>query len=264
MPLPRLHLFEFEDQPWFPALIRRGMTDYLAEMIARARPYDVARPVLRRFLERHRGATIVDLCSGGGGPWPQLVDEMVGPDAAARLVLTDAFPNPDALSRFRQDLPITYRTAPQRATDSPPEANSVRTLFSSFHHFAPPDAVRVLQSAVDGGTPIAIFEATHRSVAAVAATLVFVPLMVLVMTPFIRPFRWWRLVLTYLLPAIPLFTWWDGTVSCLRTYRPEDLAQLTRAPGLACFVWESGEVRSPKTPLPVTYLVGTPRARAGA
>ena len=29
MSIPRLHLFELEDQPWFPAAIRDLATDYL-------------------------------------------------------------------------------------------------------------------------------------------------------------------------------------------------------------------------------------------
>lgn len=261
MPLPRLHLFELEDQPWFPALLRRGMTDYLAEMIARTKPYTAALPLLRQFVERYPGATVVDLCSGGGGPWPQLASELIGPHAASRLVLTDAFPNPDALSRFGAGIPVSYRAEPQEAATCPAEAGTVRTLFSSFHHFAPPEASRILRAAVQSGTPIAVCEGSHRSAKALAM-MWLVPIAVLALTPLIRPFRWWRLLFTYAVPLIPIFTWWDGTVSCLRTYRPEDLERLIEGPEFAGFAWTAGEVRDPKAPLPVTYLIGIPRAQA--
>lgn len=261
MPLPRLHLFEFEDQPWFPAIIRRGMTDYLAEMIARTKPYTAAIPLLRRLLAQHRGATVIDLCSGGGGPWPQLAPELIARGGAARLVLTDAFPNPDAVTRFSADVPVVYRQTPQPAADCPAETNTVRTLFSSFHHFAPTEARRILQAAVAANTPIAIFEGSHRSAKALLM-MFLVPIAVLVMTPLIKPFRWWRLVLTYVVPVIPILTWWDGTVSCLRTYRPEDLERLIDVPALAAFEWTAGEMREPNAPLPVTFLIGVPRLPA--
>ena len=82
------------------------------------------------------------------------------------------------------------------------------------------------------------------------------------MTPAIRPFRWSRLFWTYILPAIPLAVVFDGIVSCLRTYRPNELLELTE--GIEGYRWESGESRD-KGPIPITYLVGvhTP-AQAGA
>src|SRR5450759_4223616 len=42
-------------------------------------------------------------------------------------------------------------------------------------------------------------------------------LMPFVCTPWIRPFRWSRLLWTYLIPIIPLVFLFDGVVSCHRT-----------------------------------------------
>jgi hypothetical protein len=36
-------------------------------------------------------------------------------------------------------------------------------------------------------------------------------------TPWIRPFRWSRLLWTYVVPIIPAVLLFDGIVSCLRT-----------------------------------------------
>lgn len=259
--MPRLHLFEFEDQSWCPSVLRRGMTDYLAEVTARTNPYAPVIEPLRALLLRYPGSTVVDLCSGGGGPWPQLVPQLQAGGAFTRLVLTDAFPNPDALARFAASAPVTYRQAPLTATAAPAEPFSVRTLFSSFHHFAPADARQILASAVAAKTPIAIFEATERSPKAIAAMAV-VPVAVWALTPLIRPLRWWRLLFTYLVPLIPLLAWWDGTVSCLRTYSPDELRTLTADATLAGFEWQAGQLRAPGAPLPVTYLIGGPRGVA--
>lgn len=61
----------------------------------------------------------------------------------------------------------------------------------------------------------------------------FTGLMVLVMMPFIRPFKISRLIWTYAVPLTPLLTPIDGTVSCLRTYSVDEPRELTR--GLESF-----------------------------
>ena len=43
---------------------------------------------------------------------------------------------------------------------------------------------------------------------------------VLLVTPLIRPFTLSRILWTYLLPLVPLTCWWDGIVSQLRAYTP--------------------------------------------
>ena len=50
-----------------------------------------------------------------------------------------------------------------------------------------------------------------------------VPLAVLVLTPAVRPFRWSRLFWTYLVPVLPPPILFDGVVSCLRVYTPEEM-----------------------------------------
>ena len=52
------------------------------------------------------------------------------------------------------------------------------------------------------------------------------PIVVLLLTPAIRPFRWSRLFWTYVIPAVPALVLFDGIVSCLRIYSPEELRAL--------------------------------------
>jgi hypothetical protein len=99
-------------------------------------------------------------------------------------------------------------------------------MFSAFHHFRIEEARAVLADAVRKRQGIAVFEGTHRSARAMLLMLL-VPLMVLLITPFIRPFRWSRLFWTYLIPVVPLVSLFDGLVSCLRTYSVEELCELT-------------------------------------
>ena len=69
--------------------------------------------------------------------------------------------------------------------------------------------------------------------------------LVFVMVPFVRPLKASRLGFTYLIPLIPLLYAWDGTVSALRAYTPEELVALARqAPGAAGYRWEAGRAGS--------------------
>jgi hypothetical protein len=253
----RLHLFEIEDQAWCPAAVRDAMTDYLQFVLQKARPYAAVAPRLEKVLERTGAGEILDLCSGGGGPWPSLLPELEG----VRVRLTDRYPNLAAFESLRRASGgwIEFESEPVDASDVPPRLRGFRTLFSSFHHFPPDRARRILEDAVRKGKGIAVFEATQRRAAALLGMLL-VPLVVLLVTPALRPFRASRLFWTYLVPAVPLFALFDGIVSCLRTYTPDELRAMTA--GLEDYDWEIGEDKVPLSAAAVTYLVGVPSAAA--
>ena len=80
-------------------------------------------------------------------------------------------------------------------------------------------------------------------------------------TPSIRPFRWSRLLYTYVLPIIPLVLLFDGLVSCLRTYQPRELRELIEVVAAPEYRWETGEQSGTFGGLPITYLIGYPRER---
>jgi hypothetical protein len=166
VPLPRLHLFELEDQPWFPDLLRRGLTGYLATITARTAPYASVVAPLTQLLRAQRAPRVRDFCSGAGGPWPQLLPALTDAVPSLTLELSDAFPNIAALDHFASGASVSYRRTPLRATDAwPTDATTLATFFSSFHHFRPADARAILRQASVTQTRIAIFEVTQRSIA---------------------------------------------------------------------------------------------------
>lgn len=252
----RRQLIEIEDQPWCPAVIRDGATDYLQFVLDVGQPYGVIAPRLATALRRAGASRVVDLCSGGGGPWAKLLplvrDQADG--APAAVLLTDLYPSRSAAQLAGGDLRVAAR--PVDATQVPAELRGFRTLFTSFHHFAPASAARILRDAVAAGEGIGIFEVTERRFGALLAMLL-VPLVILLGTPAIRPFRWSRLFWTYVLPAIPLVGLLDGTVSCLRSYTVAELGAM--AAPLAGYAWEAGQEKARHLPLRVTYLIGVPR-----
>lgn len=77
--------------------------------------------------------------------------------------------------------------------------------------------------------------------------------------PAVRPFRLPDLRVTYLIPLVPIVVRWDGIVSWLRTYSVEELrALVAEVPGRERSDWSIGEAAG-RGPLPMLYLVGTPR-----
>ena len=254
----RYHLFEIHDQPWCPRAVRDAMTDFLAFSLRVGNHYATAVPWLERVLGACGLHQVTDLCSGGAGAWPTLLPALnAGRKLAVTVCLTDKYPNVDALSRAASVYDgLTFSPTSVDALDVPDKFGGVRTIFTAFHHFTPEQARAVLRDAVRQERGICVFEATQRSAIAIIATLVS-PLLVLLTTPLMRPFRLSRLVLTYLVPVIPVAVLFDGIVSCLRTYTPQELKTLVDDPDFAHYEWHVGE-ECAKSPIPMTYLVGYP------
>lgn len=259
MTIPRFHLVELEDLAWFPRVIRDLATDYLQFMETRLALHQPVVPLLAEALRRTASTTVVDLCAGGGGPVVALRKELADAGVNARFILTDKFPNLPAFEQLSTDDPgIEGYSTPVDATDVPRSLTGFRTVFNAFHHFKPSDARAVLQSAVTAGQPIGVFEIPERTIFIVVATMFFTPILVLLATPFITPFRWERLLFTYLIPLVPLTCFWDGFVSQLRAYTPRELADLASSLGDVGYRWDAGKVTLRGSPAHLTYLIGVP------
>ena len=257
--MKRLHLIEIEDQEWCPRAIRDALTDFLQFNLARMQPYAAMSPILAAALERTGSHRIVDLCSGGGGPWLWLHPLLARKGLSTSVCLTDKYPNLEAFEKWSRmtDQAIGFHAGSVDATRVPDELVGFRTMFTAFHHFKPEHASAVLADAVRHRRSIGVFEATHRSALALLLML-STPLVVLLCTPFIRPFRWSRLLWTYLVPVLPLVILFDGLVSCLRSYSVVELRELTEGLKTNDYHWEIGTVQNKWVPIPVTYLVGMP------
>lgn len=262
----RLHLFEWEDQSWLPQVFRDFVTDHLRFTLNEPmrRPINFEIAVRLKTLLDHSGTRrIVDLCAGAGGPLttigPMLTDELGCP---VEILLTDLYPNVAAFSRMEAESRgrVRWRAEPTSALDVPPELEGVRTLFTAFHHFRPDVAQLILADAVRKRAPVAIFEPLERNLRSVVLVGIMSLVRGLTHTPRVGTPTAARLAVTYLLPLAPLILAWDGMVSALRTYTPEELRALAGGAGGSEYSWESGrfEVSGPLGPMPTTYLIGLP------
>ena len=256
----RMQLTELHDQGWFPHALREGLTDALQSILNWGAVYAPIAPRLGRAIAVSGARRVVDLCSGGGGPWPWLRRSIEAQNGAAlEICLTDKYPNVGAFERARAASggAIGYCAESVDAARVPAKLSGLRTMFTSVHHFRPEEVVAMLQDAANRRQGIAMFDTATRHPLTIALTCV-VPVAALLVTPFLRPFRWPRIFWTYVIPVIPLALWIDGIVSCLRAYSPAELREMTvriSAPG---YTWEIGEESGIRGLLPVTYLVGYP------
>jgi len=260
--LTRRHqLFEFSDLPGWPGVFRTYALDYLRAVAERYHPFSPKIDVLLRAMDVGGTDQIVDLASGVGGPWSHLAAEMAGRRGKSiRLLLSDKYPPLNVESELAAIPGASYVRESVDARHVPTGLVGLRTLVNGFHHFPPDEARQILQDAVRNGQPIAVFEMLERSWSYLAF-LLLTPLLVMLMTPIIRPFRLSRILLTFAIPVIPLCMLWDSLVSALRCYTAQEL--LAMASGLEGerYEWDVGTYRCGV--LPVTYLVGYPSPRDG-
>jgi hypothetical protein len=242
-------------------MFRDAVTDYLVTALRVNETYIGLVPRLAAAVNRSRAIQITDLCSGGGGPWAELLPSLRAEGAEVSVCLTDKFPNAGALARVAATTPgVRFETESIGATEVPTRLAGFHTVFTAFHHFRPADARAILAATVRDQQGIAVAEATSRTPTALAMMLL-VPVAVWLMTPAIRPIRWSRLFWTYIVPVIPVAVLFDGIVSCLRTYTPDEMLAMAREVGGVGYDWEAG-VEYPKggpIPIPITYLIGVPR-----
>lgn len=259
--MKRFQLFEFIDQRWFPAVLRDSALSFLETMyrLSGAANRTMA-GVLGKVLDRDGSDRILDLASGATGPVLHLLPalrELRG--GGVDVTLSDLFPTArgQELAAAQGDPLIRYLPTPVDATRAPAELKGTRTLFGAFHHFPPELAQGVLRDAFQQRRSIAVFEISARKLPLLISGL-FMPLMVLFITPLSRPLRLGQLLFTYLIPILPFLIAWDGIVSVLRTYTPEELAQMTADLKAPDYRWEIGELALKGVPVKVPFLTGTP------
>ncbi|KAK4987707.1 hypothetical protein LTR50_004455 [Elasticomyces elasticus] len=220
-------------------------------------PAEMAASVLLQALEELEDLddeyyTVIDFCSGAGGPVP-VIEKLVNSRRAEHglkpipFLLTDIQPHLDAwMDAASRSANLSFIPQPVDATHPPVSAISetasandpfadfssdtkvFRLYCLSFHHFNDDTARRVLQSTLDTSDAFAIIELQDRR----AMSLLLVVLdffSALLFTLFWFPRDPLHLLFTYLTPALPLMQAFDGVVSCLRTRTFEEILALVDA-----------------------------------
>lgn len=262
--MKRIDLFEFEDLKWFPNWIRICVTRLIVVMHKFLHSSEDLLPLIKKGLHYSENNTIVDLCSGSGGPmievFKRLTDEQETKNVS--LILTDLYPNQDLVSKINHTgiQHLSYKPSPVNATNVHAELKGLRTMVGSFHHMKPDLARGILKNAKENKVPICIYEISDNAYPTAIwwLTIPVIFLMALIITPFVRPLTWQQLVFTYLIPIIPFFFAWDGAVSNVRTYTLEDLDVLLEGLEGEDYTWEKGRISHRANKI---YLLGIPTGK---
>lgn len=259
--MKRIHLFEFEDFAWIPGWLRRCTTRLILVMHNLLGTSDKVTELVAKVLKNTRSSTILDLCSGSGGPMPEVLQILHDKHGMHNisLTLTDLYPDLKAAEAFNsQDgNNINYVITPVDATQLKDEMGGLRTMIGSFHHMPPREAKKILTAAEKSREPILVFEISDNSTPTVLWWIAF-PInfiMTFFITPMVRPMSWQQLVFTYLIPIIPICFAWDGAVSNARTYTLNDLDELLRSIESSNYEWEKGTIEGKTNQI---YLLGLP------
>lgn len=247
--LKRIHLFEFEDFAWFPNWIRICMTRYINAFHRILKSQENLSELIKDQLSHAEEPIILDMCSGSGGPMPDVL-RLVKQDEKyhnVRLELSDLYPNLEAAKVFNSDYnDISYHVESVDATAVDPQFRGLRTMVSSLHHMKPEIVIEILGNAQKHRQPILIYEISDNAppIWLWWLALPFGLISTLLVTPMVRPMSWQQLVFTYLIPILPLFIAWDGAVSNARTYTIADLEKLIAVLPLSdSYRWEPGKMK---------------------
>lgn len=247
----RVPVFELQDFSWLPSQIRDGVTDYLAFCLDILNIYTPVSPLIMNTLINAKTNTIIDLASGSGGPIKKLATEIRTSGMELNVILTDLYPNKVEIN----DNTTQYYSRSVDARNIPSDLRGMRTLFTSFHHFNDTDAKGIIRDSCQNNAPIGIFEFTSRDLLTFCLCFPTAFLMPF-FTPLIRPYKFSRLFFTYIIPLIPLVTFWDILASVLRTRSEAELKEIVKNENH--YDWRIGTL---KTSLffKVIYLIGTPK-----
>lgn len=269
--MKRIQLFEFEDFDWFPAVIRSGMTNLIVVLHKLFGTHEVIAGLLENVRTKYNFSQIVDMGSGSGGPMPEVVRTLnaENPERPVKLILSDLHPNPSVVEQFNKlgEEAIQYHPNSLDATRMDKAPAGLKTMINSFHHMPPERAKQILRSAQKNREALLIYEIGENNIPTLLwwlllpISLCILIIMVLFMTPFVKPLRFSQLFFTYLVPIIPLCYAWDGQASIVRMYTFKDVEALLEGLRTDDYSWEMAPATKENGKKQGYYILGIPKVQ---
>lgn len=254
--LPRIQGFEFNELSWLPPWLRQAITrsitfDQWVQGCFRGElPCRFA-----RWLERTGATEVLDIGSGSGGPVQALVRGLRGQGVEPpRFHLSDRYPDAARYVALSSGCPawsdeesayVDFVGQPVDALADPlPVSQRHFTLVNVAHHFPPDLLRRILGNLARQGRGIFVIETFYRSL------LRFTPLLLASVVPswvaplVVKPWRWGHFLLGTVVPLVPLLMMFDGFVTALRSYHPEEWRRMVGSVDADGYAWEIDRLRT--------------------
>ena len=261
--MKRVQLFEFEDFNWIPDSIRSSMTRLLTVLIKMMGIQHIIAKKVKSILEEKNLSSVVDLGSGAGGAMPLIHEDI----PQVKMTLSDLHPNKTAIKYINSlsNPNLQYLDKPINASHFESAPKGLKTMINCFHHMPPEQAKEILTSAFQAKQPFLIYEMAENKmplllwVLMLPISMIIMVIMVLFMTPFVKPLTWQQVVFTYLIPILPFLYAWDGQASMPRMYSMSDMEELLEGLSSNDYQWTKEPALNQKGKATGTFVIGLPK-----
>jgi len=215
---------ELEDHKWFPNTLRNFQTEYIGFVV---KTFNVYMPFVKT-LPSKQGKSMVDLCSGSGEPAISIFTDSNG---FSDLTLTDKYP----VSHFKNGETIRYLQEPMDVLNMVFEPGKTYTMFNAFHHFNAEEQRRICAKIKEANARAYFVEILFPSPLHLIKTLFATTVGVVVLSPFIKPFSWVRILFTYFIPINILTISIDGFISVMKSKTVKQYQSILNMEGIKVF-----------------------------
>jgi hypothetical protein len=201
-------LKELEDYDWFPNMLRQYQTDYIGFVVSK---FGIYRPFIK-YLKSNvpKSPMMFDLCSGSGQPAINIFQQL---NNFKQLLLSDKFPQ-----HLTSDINnVSYMDESTDATKAIFKKHHTYTMFNAFHHFDDGQKQQMVSSMIASESEAYFVEILEPRFLCFIKVLLATLVGTILLTPFIRPFSFKRLLFTYLIPINLITITYDGMVSVYRS-----------------------------------------------
>jgi len=262
--MKRVQLFEFEDFSWFPDWLRTSLTNLLVVLIKMMGVHHVLAKRIGEVLKSQGLSQVVDLGSGAGGAMPLVLESLKTENQNAQITLTDLYPSASSIETLNKIDGITYLEESVDATNFSSAPGGLKTMINCFHHMRPEQARKIVESAFKTKQPFLIYELGDNKIPLIVwwlllpLSIIVMIIMVLFMTPFVRPLTFKQILFTYLIPIIPVFYAWDGQASMPRIYTLDDMDVLLEGLSSEDYTWTKEVAKNEKGKNAGIFVLGLP------
>jgi hypothetical protein len=221
-----LHLFEFMDHAWTPAILRKTLLDVLDFCNCDFRPWYrlLADDLLRTALAE--GAECVAEPGAGAAPILRELALLIrstppGPAHNLQLIPSDLYPVPDVWRSLQREFPNIrpiYEPVDMFGKQNWPP-RTLLLLAAALHHIPRNRRIQLLQNLLETADCVVVHEPVRRTAVSMLLTsFCWFPALLTPAARIRRSGSLRRILLCWLIPVVPLMFVWDGLVSCLRQW----------------------------------------------
>jgi hypothetical protein len=204
-----MNLKELEDYAWFPETLRRLQSETIGRLVQLLGVLQKLPATAGDLLKERPYVKITDLCSGSG--WPALYMQK-HLKINLPMELTDKYPFSGLVSDT-----VQYRLEPLDVLQLVPQPDCFYTMYNAFHHFSTSEKLLLLQNFRNAGASLLVAEILQPGILSLLKVLLAGTIGTLLVAPFIKPFRFIRLLFTCIIPVNLLTVLTDGIISVFKS-----------------------------------------------